>query len=178
MDKKQAGDVAFNNLPAHVSGMVKRLMGILPSAGALITQPVFTAVAAIQRDGRPLELRLAIHEPPLDKLGQVLPAPGEGNYLADPALAEYRRAMRQYGGTATVDKLPFVGEPRVNTGWTVTAYDPAKGYLLVVSASPGSRAEQFAPDVPDATMVRVLDNAYRLAATKANTMLGARFHVA
>lgn len=278
--KKTAGTALLNNLPQHVSRMVKRLMGVIPSAGAVITQPLFTAVAAYRSDGRPYELRMAVTEPPLNRLGEVLPVAGEENYATDPGLDGYLTTVRRYGVVPDLDALPRTGDPcvdkapinqpwnsaawldptfgsrgyrlaftgdsvvhadvhltyvrpeqraavaaylhswygagacdttvegyRVRTkplesthsdddvvmrynwagypnsdvisdSWTVTAYDPTKGYLLVIAAATGERGEQFSPKGDDAVMTRALDRAYRFAAVKANQMLGARFHTA
>lgn len=137
--KGYLGNAAYNQLPTHASKLLKRMFGILPDVGDVVTQPLFTVFAAATDDGRPYEMRLKITEPPLGRLDEALPDPGEANYQEDPALAQVREMNEQYGTTLTVDMLPRVGDPCVNEAainepWNSTAWlDPAfagGGYRL------------------------------------------------
>ncbi|WP_344904747.1 hypothetical protein [Actinomadura meridiana] len=127
---------AINRLPEAVAKQTTKLLTAFLNAGDL-AQPLTTAIAAARHGTGPFQWRLTLNdEPPLTRLGQVLPKPPEGNYIVDGTLAKSReQGLRQ--GFQSLPELLLPCQGAWSTTWMAPLF--AGGGYELVPPSAGKR---------------------------------------
>ncbi|MFY1636848.1 hypothetical protein ACN27F_26815 [Solwaraspora sp. WMMB335] len=129
----------FNALSKSLSGMLKRrldaVLAIWRNSGAireLLSGTVELARQAFTGDSGRRSLRLTVTDPPLDRLHEVIPRPGEGNFTAGTSATDFVVTQEdRFAPFGPYRGCP--GDPEWQLPWSSAAH--GTGYLYLGGAS-------------------------------------------
>ncbi|WFE30005.1 hypothetical protein O7623_12795 [Solwaraspora sp. WMMD791] len=142
----------FNGISNSLSGLLKRrfdaVLAVWRNSGAireLLSGTVELARQAFTGDSGRRSVRLTVTDPPLDRLAEVVPRPGDGNFVTGTGPTDFVVTQEsQFAPFGPFRGCP--GDPEWQLGWSSTPH--GTGYLYLGGASDLISAQVQVSHVP------------------------------